>query len=248
LGKTPRLLALSNEFGEPVSLGLATGQTDMSKRRDEVKPCKSVCLSSKGGVIRHARTLEGGFTLTELLITLLVVGVLAALLLPALNGSKGRAREARCISNLRQIYTGVLLYHSDHDQFPGRILRQGKTWTSATFIGGTAGRDSNAPLADMRPLYSYVAKGEVFWCPADVGIRGTNKWSVSLEPSLFDVWGVSYWYHAGRYDERLANFIEGLGGKRMEWVQRPSAYVLAAEPPAVAGGTRSEDGQRMDVY
>jgi prepilin-type processing-associated H-X9-DG protein len=165
-------------------------------------------------------------------VTLLMVGVLASLLLSALERSKGKAKEAQCVSNLKQIYTGFLLYQSDNTHFPGRISRWGKVWRSATFFGGTSGRDSNAPPADIRPLYSYLAKGEVFRCPADVGIDATNKWGVLLEPSLFEVWGVSYWYH-----EKSA--LGGLGDKKMEWVQSPSTYVLVAEPPAVAVSTRT---------
>ncbi|HYG34332.1 MAG TPA: YraN family protein [Clostridia bacterium] len=221
----------SSASNSAVSLRLPTSQTDMAKHRDRIKPCKVVRQASKGGATCHTWKLAGAFTLTELLITLLVVGVLAALLLPALNRSKGRAKEARCVSNLKQLYTGFLLYHADNNQFPGEISRQGKVWRSATFFGGNAGCDSNAPPADIRPLYSHVSKGEVFRCPADVGIDAPNQWGVLLEPSLFEVWGVSYWYH-----ERSAS--GGLGYKKMEWVQRPSAYVLVAEPPAVSVGRR----------
>jgi prepilin-type processing-associated H-X9-DG protein len=214
----------------------------MTIRRDRAKPCKVVPQASEGGVACRGWELATAFTLTELLITLFVVGVLAALLIPAVSRSKGRAKEARCISNLKQIYIGFLLYHTDNDHFPGAIRWQSNTWTSAMFFGGRTGRDNSVPPAQVRPLFSYLGPGEVFQCPADIGIHATSRYREGflLEPSLFEVWGVSYWYHAGdgEHEERFANSTDGLGGRKIEWVKRPSAYVLAAEPPAVEVGQR----------
>jgi len=54
-----------------------------------------------------------GFTLLELLVVAAMVGMLAALLLPALGGAKGAARRAACLNNLRQISIGLRLYVDD---------------------------------------------------------------------------------------------------------------------------------------
>jgi type II secretory pathway pseudopilin PulG len=48
-------------------------------------------------------------TLVELLMTLMVLGVLAALMLAAIARAKTRAKEAHCTSNLKQIYSGLPL-------------------------------------------------------------------------------------------------------------------------------------------
>ena len=60
-----------------------------------------------------------GFTLVELLVVIAVIGILAGLLLPVLASAKERARRVNCLSNLKQINLGLIVYGNDsHDRLP----------------------------------------------------------------------------------------------------------------------------------
>ena len=66
-----------------------------------------------------------GFTLVELLVVIGIIGILAALLLSALNSAKGYARRTVCQNNLRQINLGVRMYSDDsNDKSPKSTLRR----------------------------------------------------------------------------------------------------------------------------
>ena len=59
-----------------------------------------------------------GFTLVELLVVVAIIGILAALLLPAVQLVRESARRAACQSQIRQIAVALEHYHSQHGRFP----------------------------------------------------------------------------------------------------------------------------------
>lgn len=120
------------------------------------------------------------FTLTELLVTVAVITILAALLLPALNSARAKAQSIVCLNNLRTMGTAEQMYSGDFDDFiaypiaPAAELTDGiynkgdawnnRTWTAylaVYFINGY-----NNPRSwphDSKPL----KKWQTFWCPLD---------------------------------------------------------------------------------
>ncbi len=110
--------------------------------------------------------MKRGFTLIELLVVIAIIAILAAILFPVFARAREKARQASCLSNVRQMSNATMMYLQDYDEvFPGGL-------TGAP--GAGQGPASQSPYFTIYKLtgdviYPYVMNRQIFFCPSADG-------------------------------------------------------------------------------
>lgn len=109
------------------------------------------------GLLSKARVRRSGFTLVELLVVIAIIGILIALLLPAVQAAREAARRSQCSNNLKQIALGVHNYMDTHKTFPPGIV------DTDPALGSPVGEAENRNgLAWSALILPFVEQGTIY--------------------------------------------------------------------------------------
>ena len=104
------------------------------------------------------RSKRKGFTLIELLVVIAIIAILAAILFPVFARAREKARQVNCLSNMKQLGLGVLMYTTDHDgNYPA------VTWAQSY----ASGARYNGVISWVLSIQPYLKNWDIGICPSD---------------------------------------------------------------------------------
>jgi prepilin-type N-terminal cleavage/methylation domain-containing protein len=124
-----------------------------------------------------------GFTLIELLVVVAIISILAAILFPVFARARESARRASCLSNMKQIGIGIMMYTQDYDErYP--IV------TSYTIDAFATETTTPSPFQE---IYPYTKSWQILVCPSAIanGATAKNATSYFIDGTVINETGVS---------------------------------------------------------
>lgn len=160
-----------------------------------------------------------GFTLIELLVVIAIIAILAAILFPVFAKAREKARQTSCLSNLKQLGLGFLMYAQDYDEKMMRIGLQ------------CAGESPQACINQFARVYPYLKNHQILTCPSgsnnncndDQG-NAVGIWAVAMPNNVNNGWlprGTFLQYGTGETEVRLP--------AKLAQYDRPANTILLAD-------------------
>jgi prepilin-type N-terminal cleavage/methylation domain-containing protein len=107
---------------------------------------------------------RSAFTLIELLVVIAIIAILAAILFPVFAQAREKARAITCVSNLKQIGLGLVMYVQDYDEtMPAAFI-------CTPDVNGSTDTDCDATdgvVSYEQQIFPYIKNKKVFVCPSD---------------------------------------------------------------------------------
>jgi prepilin-type N-terminal cleavage/methylation domain-containing protein/prepilin-type processing-associated H-X9-DG protein len=182
-------------------------------------------------------TRRRGFTLVELLVVIAIIGILIALLLPAVQAAREAARRMQCTNNFKQIGLAIHGYHDTHKEIPPAYLCKTPEVATLTHL---------LPYIEQQAMYD-IYDFSVAWD------RGTNRESTKLHIATFVCptapgGGQRRWITDYAVDEAIRSGAVRtlvLAGLRPRKSGLGNYWGIFRDPPA-CGGPVDSRGRRLD--
>lgn len=114
-----------------------------------------------------------GFTLIELLVVIAIIAILAAILFPVFANAKERARQAKCLNNLKQLSSAFKQYCDDYDGIMPSICANKSVVAGAPTLKlewtGSIASATAYIYIDKGQLWKYTRNKAIYQCPTDAG-------------------------------------------------------------------------------
>ncbi len=179
------------------------------------------------------------FTLIELLVVIAIIAILASMLLPTLANAKKKGAQAKCISNLKQLALGAMMYIDDNsDNFPGTASRNTYGFHLEDWIYWRIDIKKYPPI-EKSPIATSLGSvsSNLFRCPLDKYDKERLALTDGNGPYLFSYSLNSYDLEGGR-NPGMASIFEGSVNSpkaylfKLAGVKRPGNKIMLAEEQA----------------
>ncbi len=129
------------------------------------------------------RAKEPGFTIVELLVVIAIIGILVALLLPAIQAARESARLAQCKNNLRQLGIALLNHHDAHGNYPSGIVANGNNFRN----GKHSGFVFLLPYLEQVPLFDSYEPSQPWTSATNLAVGATHLQILACPSNLTEV-------------------------------------------------------------